>query len=877
MVGRTISHYRIIEKLGEGGMGVVYKAIDTRLDRAVALKFLRADRLGDADRRRRFVQEAKAASALNHPNITAVYDVETDTDDSFLVMEFLAGRTLQQRIGKRGLPLADAVQYMTQVADALSAAHAAGIVHRDLKPSNIMVGDSGVVKLLDFGLAKLREPAASIANAATVTADIGLTGLGVAIGTASYMSPEQARGETVDQRTDVWAFGCVLYEVLSGRMAFGTDSPSATIARVLESEPDWTALPASTPQSLQRVVRSCLRKDLRHRLRHIDPTQLDVLDERPEGMRMPWLWPAAIAAALLIGLGVGWLVSRRSIAVITPSSAVVRLSTPFATTVQVGDWNQPLLAVAPDGSSLVYVSRPAAEVQGRLLLRRVDRTEAVPLSGTEGAANPFYSPDASSVGFFADGRLKTVSLADGEVRTLVPGAGLGGTWSRDNTIVFSGTGFIDGLMRVSASGGTPEALTRLADGEALHRWPSLSPDGKVIVYTTSNTIGPGLESPRIVAEALDTKKRAILPVDATYATFAPGGRYLLLVRAGTVLAAGFDTGSLSLTGSPVPLVDGVMQSSSGAAHFGVSTSAFAYLPGTAETRRLVWVDRQGKAETIADAPPRLYVHPRLSPDGTKIAVMIPEPKNDIWVYDPLRGALTRLTFEGSNAYPIWTRDGTRVTYVSTREGHPPNLFWKSADGSGPEERLVTSENTQVAETWGPDGTLVFVELRPPAQTGWDILTLSIDGSRQPKEFLATRFNDTTPQISPTGRYVAHGSNEGSAGEVFVHSFPDPSTKLQVSVGGGAQSAWRGDERELYYRSAGAMMAVDITTEPKLSAGKPRMLFRDQYAQIQGKNYDVTLDGQRFLMVRTNEQIAPRDITVVLNWMHDLEARLAASR
>jgi Tol biopolymer transport system component/predicted Ser/Thr protein kinase len=877
MVGKTISHYRIVEKLGEGGMGVVYKAIDTRLDRPVALKFLNADGLADPTRRQRFTQEARAASALNHPNITAVYDIDATAGEPFMAMEFISGKTLQQRIGRQGLPLPEAVRYLSQVAEGLSAAHAAGIVHRDLKPSNIIVGDRGLVKLVDFGLAKLTEPTSVVTAASTMTADAALTGRGAVLGTVEYMSPEQARGEPVDQRTDIWAFGCVLFQALTGRLAFGGTSVAETLARILESEPDWTALPPSTPPGLRKLIRACLRKDPQHRLRHIEPLLLDVSDEVPTPTPTParttrWMVPA-LAAALLIGAAAGWLVSRQT-AVETPDARVWRLGMTFATIVQAGEWNRPLLAIAPDGSSLVYVGRTAADAERQLFLRRPELNDAEPLANTEGATSPFYSPDGTSVAFFAGNRLKKVSLVDRAVQTVTTGGLLqwGGAWTRDNTIVFSGQNFVNGLMRVPAAGGTPEPLTRLGPGEAAHRWPALSPSGRVVVYTTTITGGPGLEEPRLVAESFDTGKREVLPVDATWATFAPDG-HLLFVQRGALLAAAFDADRLRLNDPPVSLgVESVIQSSTGAAHLGVSGPALVYLKGDSETRRLVWVDQHGAVEPIAEAPPRLYVHPRLSPDGTRIAVAVTEPRNDIWVFDLTRGSLSVLTLEGSNAYPIWAPDGRSIYYVSRREGQQPNVFRRSASGTGPEERLLTSANTQVTETFAPDGTLLFVELRP--DTNWDILMLSPAGAGRANAFLATRFQETTPQISPSsGRWVAHGWNKTGSAELFLHSYPNPDVEVQVTTGGGSLAAWRWDERELYYRRGDAMMAVDVTAEPTLRVGRPRELFRGEFADIQGKNYDVTRNGERFLMVQTIEPIAPKDITVVISWMEDSKSRL----
>lgn len=843
-------------------MGVVYKARDTRLDRPVALKFFGASQLVDPDRRARFIREARAASGLNHPNIVVVHEIETVGDESFIVMELVPGRTLRDRIGRKGLPVADAVRYLSQVADALSAAHAAGIVHRDLKPSNIIVTDAGVVKLLDFGLAQLTE-ATGGESAATATADIALTRPGVILGTVGYMSPEQARGAPVDQRTDVWAFGCLLYEALTGRMAFAGRSPSETLAKILEAEPEWTALPASIPPALRRLMRHCLRKDLHQRLRHIDPLLLADVEEpaapsgAPDARRAIVL---ALALATLAGVG-GWLAGRGPSGptqVAAPS--IARFSLPFVPFDQPDAWNHPIIAVAPDGS-VVYVGK-AADGGRQLYLRRMDRLQSVALAGTEGAANPFFAPDGRTVAFFADGRLKKVALDSGVVQSLGTAPSYGGAWVDPDTIVFSGAPFTNGLMRVDASGGTPEAVSELHFGEAAHRWPALSPSGRVVVFTTTNTSGVGLEEPRLVAQSLDTGAREFLPVEATYAVFAPDGRHLLLVQGGAVLTAVFDEASLAIIGSPVPLVEGIIQSSSGAAQLSGSAAVLAYLPGEPAARRLVWVDREGGVERI-EAPPRFYVHPRLSPDQQKIAVLITEPRSDIWIYDIARGTLSPMTFEGGNAYPIWTRDGSRIAYVSGREGQPPNLFWRPADRPGPEERLLTSDNPQVTETFAPDGTLLFVERR--ATAGWDILTLSPDGTRQPRPFLATPFNDMTPQISPGGRFVAHISDETGRSQVVVHSFPGADVKIQVSAEGGSHADWRGDERELYYRHGDRMMVADVETEPTLTISRPRELFRGQFAEIQGKNWDVTPDGRRFLMVRSDSRTPPKEIVVVLNW------------
>ena len=882
MIGRTLSHYQITETLGEGGMGVVYKALDTRLNRAVAIKILSGVRESHGEQKRRFIQEAKAASALNHPSIVTIYEIDTDAGLDFMAMEFVPGRTLQACIGTKGLPVTDALSYLTQVADALAAAHAAGIVHRDLKPANIIVGENGLVKLLDFGIAKLTESDAAVTAAPTATALLTLTQPGTVIGTVAYMSPEQAQGLPVDQRADVWAFGCVLYEALTGRQAFAAGSRAEMLARILETEPEYSALPSSTPDAIRQLIRSCLRKDSKRRLRFIDPALLEMAHEvsPPAPAARGQRWQLMSVGLLAVTCAVlAWFGLSRMTGTPVGPQLVVRLGVPFAPSGRPGEWNLPVLAVSPDGGAVVYVNRSAAG-PGQLHVRRMNRSIDTALTGTDNAASPFFSPDGKWVAFFATGKLKKVSIDGGGVQTVCDAFGpWGGSWGPGNVIVFPGSGPFStggntgpsaGLMKVAASGGTPERLTVAAEGEAVHRWPTLSPDGKIVVYTTSSTAGTGLEEARIVAHSLESGKRAVLPVEATLAAFAPGGRHLLLVGQGVLKAVPFDPVRLTTIGNPVPLLEGVLQASTGAAQISISRSILAYLAGSPETRRLVWVDRQGRVEPL-DAPHRLYVHPRLSPDGQKVAVGITEPKNDIWIYDISRSTLSRLTFDGSNAYPIWTPDGKKVTYVSGQQGHPPNLFWKSADGTGTEERLVTSDYTQVSETWLPDGkALVFVELRPPP-TGWDVLTLPVSSPRQPVEFLKTPFCDCTPQISPTGRYLAHNSNESGRGEVYVRSFPESGVKLQVSSGGGATSAWRGDERELFYLAGNAMMAVAVTTEPRFSVGKPIALFRGAFAGIQGKNYDVTRDGRRFLMIQIDERVPPAEISVVLNWREEFES------
>ena len=594
--------------------------------------------------------------------------------------------------------------------------------------------------------------------------------------------------------------------------------------------------------------------------------------ERHRWTRTPLL-AMLIVFAGAVGVTVGWWMFDKRESTSPGVQSLVRFNSPYVPAGRPTEWARPVLTVAPDGSAIAYVGNSVAG-RPQLYVRKMERLDASPVPGSEDASNPFFSPDGKWVAFFAYGKLKKASVVDNVVLTLcdVPNSfnSYGGVWGPDNVIVFGGA-FL--LMKVSASGGGPEQLTKFAPGEASHRWPSLSPDGRTLVYTTSNSAGPGLEEPQIVAYSLDSGKREVLPLEASYVSFAPGGELLLLVRNGVLMAAPFDPVLLKTTGSPVPVLEGVMQSSTGAAQFSSSLSAMVYLQGAAETRRLVWVDRTGKVERL-DAPPRPYVHPRLSPDGQKIAVGITEPKNDIWIYDIPKSVLSRLTVEGSNAYPIWAPDGKKIAYVSSRQGHPPNVFWKPVDGSVADERLLTSEYRQVTESWLPDGkSLLFVELRPNT-TNWDIRRLSLADAREAEDVQATPFLDGTPQISPSGRYLAYNSTESDKQEVHVRSFPGTEFKVQVSQGGGSgESSWRRDERELYYRQGQAMMVASVNGEPPFSIGKPTVLFRGQFARIQGKNYDVTPEGQRFLMVLVDALVPPNDITVVRGWMEDLKSRL----
>ena len=874
--GTAFGPYRIESLIGSGGMGQVYRASDPRLRRTVAIKVLTPGLVTSVEVDARFAREARLLASLNHPNIAAIHGLEDAQGVAGLVLEYVEGPTLAERLAKGPVPVHEALTLARQIALALEAAHEKGIIHRDLKPSNIKTTPAGVVKILDFGIARLATDA-QVASETTM----GATGTGMILGTPAYMSPEQARGQEIDKRTDVWAFGCVLYEMVTGRGAFAAATASDSLARLLEREPDWTALPGGVPAPIQRLIRRCLHKSVTERLHDIADARLEIEDTlatpthtdsriaagpaRSASLR---LLAATTVIALVIGAILGWLVFAR-LNRASPPAALVRLSTPFVSGGRPAEFDRPVLTLSPDGGTIVFVGRSASG-SPQLFLRKMNSTQAIPIPGTERAHTPFFSPDGSAVGFFADGNLKRVSIDTSAVQTLGSTGSYGATWTIDDFIVYGSPA--TGLMRLRATGGTPERLTTPTAGELAHRWPSVAPDGRTVVYATTESSGPGLEGHRIAAQSLETGRREVLPIEGTYALFAPDGRHLLVAGGGTLKAVAFDPARLTISGSAVPLIEGVMQSSTGASQVSSSASALVYLKGSVETRRLVWVDRAGNVTPLG-APPRLYVHPRLSPDGTRVAVAITEPRNAIWIWDIARSNLTLLNSEGSNAYPIWTPDGSRITYVSRQGGHPPNVFWKAVDGASAEERLETSDRPQVTESWH-EKTLFFVEAR--AATGWDILTLSLS-PRGRREILATRDLDGTPQISPTGRFLAYISNESGRLEIYVRAFPGPGPIHKVSTDGGSQAAWRRDEGELYYRTEDAMIAVPVSAQPTLRFGKPTELFRGNFASIQGKNYDVTPDGLRFLMVQSNEQVPPDQITVVLNWMSDMTSRFRAGR
>ncbi len=888
MIGRTLKHYRIGEKLGEGGMGVVYRAHDEHLKRDVAIKVLPEAFARDTERLARFKREAQLLALLNHPNIAAIFGLEETDGLRYLVLEYVPGETLAERLRRGSLPVEEALGIGKQVAEALEDAHDKGIIHRDLKPANIKVTPEGRVKVLDFGLAKAFEPEGAQAELSkSPTISMAATRAGVILGTAAYMSPEQARGKAVDKRTDIWAFGCILYEALSGRLAFPGDTVSDNIAAILAREPDSQALHETTPPRIRELLRRCLQKDPSRRPRDIGDLRIEIeevlsasgvhavspLPERPARRAFRWPLAAILASGMAMTAGIAFWMGR-GLRQAPPSVAMhLTLALPPKAPMSTEGPTRSI-ALSPDGRNLVYSANVGGATQ--LYQRALNQFETTPMAGTEGAVNPFFSPDGQWVAFAASGKLKKVAITGGAALTICDaGSFRGGTWAPDNTIVFSPqpTG---NLYRVSAGGGAPQPVTKLEKGES-HRWPEFLPGGQEVLFT----IWKGsIEGSRLALVSLKTGEQRILLEGGSNGLYAPSG-HLVYARTAGLLAVPFDVQRLQVTGSPVPIQDGVLTQTAGYPQASFSADgSLVYVPGgTQEAERsLLAVNRKGQGQPLLQTK-RAYEHPRISPDGRRLAVRITAATGDIWVHEIGRESLTRLTFEATNWMPVWTPDGKRIVFASTKAAGPPNLYWTLADGSGGLERLTTSDQPQFPGSWSPDGKLfAFIETFP--NTGWDIMILPLEGDRKPKPFLQTQFTEMAPAFSPDGRWLAYQSNVSVRNEVYVQPFPGPGGKWQISTEGGTHPVWARNGREIFYRNGPKMYAVAVQTTPGFSFGKPTLLFEASYtyASSPSGNYDVTLDGQRFLMIKAEEgQAAVTQVNVILNWFEELKRRVPTGK
>jgi Tol biopolymer transport system component/predicted Ser/Thr protein kinase len=893
--GKRLGPYEILSAIGAGGMGEVYRARDTRLDRTVAVKIL-PDHLSDrAELRERFDREARTVASLNHPHICTLYDVGHQDGIDYLVMEYLEGETLAESAEEAPLQLDQVLRYAIEISDALDKAHRKGITHRDLKPGNILLTKSGA-KLLDFGLAKLSQDAGPTTPLSQRrTAESAVTAEGTILGTLQYMAPEQVEGKTneIDARTDIFAFGAVVYEMATGKKAFEGKSQASLIAKILEIDPPpISSLQPMTPPALDRVVKKCLAKEPEKRWQAAS----DVCDELKwiaEGgaqisslptasvkgihvlgrRTVPLIAVSAFIAAVIVGLA-AWNLKPAP----PQPKPVLRLTITLPPGEQLAALDSPAIALSPDGTQLAYVAIRGGSRQ--IYLRALDNLESRPIGGTEGGNSPFFSPDGQWLGFFASGKLKKVSVSGGAAVILGDaGDPHGASWGSQGTIVFSpSTAGV--LQRVSDAGGTPQPLTHLEKSEVNNGWPEFLPGGKAVLFAAS-TISGNWTSAQIVVHSVGTGEQRRL-LQGTHPRYAPSG-HLVYAQGGTLMAVAFNSQRLEVTGAAVPVVEGVLQSvSKGDAQYSISaTGSLVYAPGGVQStqRRMVWVDRKG-VEQALPAPARTYRYARISPDGERVAAGIEESENHIWLYDLRRETLTRWTFEGGvNIMGAWTPDGKRIAFQSDKEG-PQNLYWQLADGGGGLERLTTSEYINAPNSWSPDGqALAFIEIRP--DTGYDILVLRLS-DRKVQPFLRTRFNESAPRFSPDGRWLAYISDESGRFEVYVQPYPGPGGgKWQVSTDGGTEPVWNPNGRELFYREGDKMMAVDVTTQPSFSAGKPKMLFEGPYVPtpVSFPNYDVSPDGQRFLMLKSidQSQAAPTQINVVLNWFEELKQKVPTGK
>jgi serine/threonine-protein kinase len=891
--GTRLGPYEVVAQIGVGGMGEVYKATDTNLKRAVAIKVLPASVAADADRLARFQREAEVLAALNHPNIAAIYGLERSGTTTALVMELVEGPTLADRIMQGAIPIDEALPIARQIAEALEAAHEQGIIHRDLKPANIKVRPDGTVKVLDFGLAKAMEPAAgsspSMSMSPTITTP-AMTQAGMIFGTAAYMSPEQARGKPVDKRSDIWAFGAVLYEMVTGKRAFAGDDVSITLASVLMKEPEWGVLPPDLLSSLRTYLRRCLQKDRRQRAQAIGDVRLALEGAfetaAPQTMvattspDVRWTRSAAFrlaaAAAVVASIGAGggvWMLSRPTSEAAAP---IARLAMRLPADQRFDDLQNPLLAVSPQGTLVAY----AAESGGRwqLHMRAIDGVESKALAGTEEATNPFFSPDGQWIGFFAQGKLKKVSVTAGTTVALCEApTGRGGSWAGDSIYFAATVG--SGISKVSADGGAPTEVTALdrGKGEVSHRWPQVLPGGRVLLFTVWT--GPGADEEQVQVQRLDSGERTVVVQGGGSGRYVASG-HVIYARNDELFAVPFGLDSLRASAQASRLGDVVWRGGEGAQYAVSDNGVIVSMrgsPGRYE-RRLVWVGRNGRVEPLA-APPRYYNgNAVISPDGRRAAVDIEAGAGGVWLYDFSRAVLVPLTTgKGSSQAPRWTADGTRIVYRGTRAGSR-NLWWKTVDDTANEERLTRGELTQTPGSWSGDGQwLAYIESDPV--TGSDIWALPSGGDRKPRAVVRTPFFEAYPRLSPDGRWLAYTSNESGRVEVLVQPFPGPGGRTQISTSGGTEPVWAHDGRELFYLKGDAMMAVEIRTSPTLTVSASRMLFEGRYVLSPNTvaSYDVSADGQRFLRVQPMHPDPPTDqIQVGLNWFEELK-RLAPTK
>jgi serine/threonine protein kinase len=890
--GTRLGRYEIRSKIGAGGMGEVYQARDMELGRDVAVKVLPSTLSSDKDRLQRFQQEACAAGALNHPNILSIYDVGKNDDSPYVVSELLEGETLRRRIA--GAPLAQrrTIDYALQIAQGLAAAHEKGIIHRDLKPDNIFITNDGRVKILDFGLAKLTQLDGDQIQTDVPTRRVD-TDTGVVMGTVGYMSPEQLKGRAVDQRSDIFSFGAILYEMLSGKRAFHGESAAETMSAILkEDPPELSGTNKTVSPALERLVNHCLEKNPEARfhsardvafaletLAGAGPTSAQTMmgvSAFPDSRKTPWHLPWIIAGILAIALTITSALLMFSSRQTTSNAGVVRASIEQPENANFLPRSQ--FAVSPDGSRLVFVARPPG---GRQLLwvRPLGAITAQPLAGTDDALYPFWSPDSRYIGFFSQSKLKRIDASGGPAQTLCDAPnGRGGTWNREGVIVFAPDNYRP-LYRISAAGGSAVAVTTLAESklQATHRWPWFLPDGSHFLYrsgTTSSTTQK--ENNGIYLGSLDSNEQKLILAVDTMPVYASG--YLLFVRDNTLMAQQFDLKNFQLTGDALPVTERVQVDfvlSRGVFSVSENGVLVSQSGGTVlADRELLWYERDGKNPKSLGAP-ALYAQVDISPNEDRLASGIFDlnaGSPDIWIYDISRDVPLRLTFDPDfDASPIWSPDGSRVVWRSNRKGRY-DLYQKVSSGAGNDEILLESEENKDATSWSSDGAfIVYTNTTVKGNTQNDIWTLPMSGERKPVPFLQTGANETSAQFSPDGRWIAYVSDESGTNQVYIAPFPNPVGKWQVSRSGGTEPRWRGDSKEIFFLSPeNKLMAAAVNASgSNLQIGNAETLFEIHPANPPGYHYDVTKNGKRFLVDSIKEgNFQP--LALIVNWTANLK-------
>jgi Tol biopolymer transport system component len=907
--GTKLGTYEVTSHIGSGGMGEVYQARDTKLGRDVAIKVLPEQFAREPERLSRFQREAKLLAALNHPNIATIHGLEQSGDTHYLVMELVEGSTLAERIRGGAIPLDEALPIARQVADAVEYAHDKNVIHRDLKPANIKVKADGAVKVLDFGLAKAMSEDPSegdMSNSPTLS--MAATRQGVILGTAAYMSPEQARGKVVDRRTDVWAFGCVLYEMLTGKQAFHGEDVTDVLASVVKSDPAFNILPSITPPAIRNLLRRCLEKGLRRRLAHIGEARIIVEDALAGHADVPGdtaaasipvqpFWkralPWGLAAILAIVAGLSFWRPWSP----PPSAPIVARFALALRPSEVLNWGNGGLAISPDGHYVAYASTLPGGTR-QLFLRPMDGSEASPFPGTEDAGGLFFSPDSQWIAFTARGKLKKVPVAGGTPIVLCDRLSWNtGSWGPDGNIYYGDYGDTDNLtsklMRVPAAGGTCEVVTTLEvkPGELGARWLEVLPGGETVLVVNQGTPGAFSDDAVILAQSLKTGEQKTLIQGGTSPHYLSTG-HLIYAQSGRLLAVPFDPRRLAITGTAVPVFEDVAQGTGGYAAYALSAQgSLVYINGGQFGGRsrttLNWVDRMGVARPLREEA-HVFSRPNLSPDGRYLAIRNGDagPGFDTWISDLIRGTLRRLTFAKSQSNEqvgtgVWTPDGRRVIYslsggsAAGGGGGSYKLMWRPADGTGTEEELLSGNEPMEPLGCSPDGqVVVFFRLRSGHR---DLFTLSLIGEHKERPLIESSFNKFAAQISPNGRWIAYVSDESGRQEVFVQPFPDLNGKWQISAMGGTEPRWSRDGRQMFYRNGSKMMAVDIQTQAGFAAGIPRLLFDQPYAT--GNlyyYYDVAPDGQRFLMLKDiEEQTSQLELRMVLNWGEEVKRRVPA--